>query len=93
VRVNEFKGGNTRNARKQAQKKRAVCSLFSTIRGLPLTSRRPVVIIENVESLKFSRKIVEIVVEGKIAGKSAIPVQKRKRAGLVITNPAHFACN
>jgi hypothetical protein len=70
-RAAEFNGRIAGKARKQAQKKRAIRSLFHRP-CLPLTSRRPIVIIGNNESLEFSRKIVEIVVEGKFTGKTAI---------------------
>jgi hypothetical protein len=79
--------------RKQAQKKRAISSLYPPLQCLPLTSRRPVVIIGNGESSGFSRKFVKIVGKLKIAVKAAKPACKRKIAGLVLTNPAIFMCN
>jgi hypothetical protein len=60
LRVNEFKGA-TPEKRENRHKKREPFALSFTLRGLPLISRRPVVIIENDESSGFSRKIVEIV--------------------------------
>jgi hypothetical protein len=77
---------------KQTQKKRAISSLHHPL-CLPLTSRRPVVIIGNVESARFSRKIVEIVEMWKFAAKAMKPARERKIAGLVLTNPAIFTGN
>jgi hypothetical protein len=70
LRVNGFNGRFKEIMRKQAQKKRAISSLRHPP-CLPLTSRRPVVIIGNDESSGFSRKFVKIVGKLKIAEKAA----------------------